>query len=203
MTRSVRVLSLALIAVFGASHVEGQSAAPPPPKPVPVAAPALLHPSSAPPPAAVAPRGVKAVSNAPPTFAPIRSVVRASATPPDSVRPKSTATIAAPPANAVAQCVDGSFVIAPNGPDACTAHRGVRVVFPVSKPPAAPLRVVAAPRIAAPAQAAAPIGATMRCKDGTYLTGAPAASRCAGFGGVAAFLAPPRPTPAQPLPRRP
>jgi len=46
-----------------------------------------------------------------------------------------------------------------------------------------------------------PAGATMRCKDGTYLTGTPSDARCAGFGGVAVLL--PVPTPPPPAPRRP
>ncbi|MFI5232844.1 MAG: hypothetical protein ACHQSE_10075 [Gemmatimonadales bacterium] len=43
----------------------------------------------------------------------------------------------------------------------------------------------------------------MRCKDGTYLSGGPAADRCAGNGGVASiFSARPPLVPAKPQPQR-
>jgi hypothetical protein len=36
-----------------------------------------------------------------------------------------------------------------------------------------------------PVNSAPPAGTTMRCKDGSYLSGAPSADRCANNGGVA------------------
>jgi hypothetical protein len=58
----------------------------------------------------------------------------------------------------------------------------------------------AAPAISANVVAAArPVGATMRCKDGTYLTGAVSADRCASNGGVAVTF----PVVAAPAPPRP
>jgi hypothetical protein len=42
----------------------------------------------------------------------------------------------------------------------------------------------------------------MRCKDGRFLTGAPAAGRCDGYGGLAAVLAPPRVAPPPPTTAR-
>jgi hypothetical protein len=45
-----------------------------------------------------------------------------------------------------------------------------------------------------PANATPPAGTTMRCKDGTYLTGTPSADRCANNGGVASY----HPVPATP-----
>ena len=52
-------------------------------------------------------------------------------------------------------------------------------------------RVVAAPAVP-------PAGATMRCKDGTWLTGAPGEGRCSANGGTAAILAPARAAPPPP-----
>jgi len=126
----------------------------------------------------------------------------ASAVPPDSVRPKPVVSVVEPPANAVARCTDGAFVIAPSDAATCAAHGGLRVVFPRR---AAPRPAVAATPslVAQPATAVAPAGATMRCKDGTYLGGVPTASRCARFGGVAAVLAAPPKPPPMPRPRRP
>ena len=67
-------------------------------------------------------------------------------------------------------------------------------------PPAPVARVTAqAAMQAAPAPAAAPpAGATMRCKDGTFLSGAPDASRCDANGGLAAILPAARPAPPPP-----
>ncbi len=50
----------------------------------------------------------------------------------------------------------------------------------------------------AASNAAPPAGATMRCKDGTYLGGAPSDAACAGHGGLAAALPAPRQAPAGP-----
>lgn len=147
----------------------------------------------------------RAVAQAP-AAAPVRPAP-ASALPPDSVRPAPAAAPAEPPANAVAQCRDGTFVVPPNDASACVSHRGLVVAFPQRTPPEAPsatrsVAPVAASRVAAP-DAAPPAGATMRCKDGTYLTGAPAAGRCDAYGGLAVVLPPAREAPPPPLPRRP
>jgi hypothetical protein len=65
---------------------------------------------------------------------------------------------------------------------------------------AAPVAMVAAQ----PTSATPPVGATMRCKDGTYLGGAPSDAACAGHGGLAAAIAAPRTAPPPPTrPRRP
>jgi hypothetical protein len=116
-----------------------------------------------------------------------------------------------PPANAVARCRDGTFVVAPSDPSACATHRGVLVMLPqrAAPPPRAaaarmPVSAPAAARAAAaPSAAAPPAGATIRCKDGTYLTGAAAAGRCDANGGLVAVLPPAREAPPPPLPRRP
>ena len=138
---------------------------------------------------------------------PLRAPAPASAMPPDSVRPATSLPVSEPPANAVAQCTDGAFVLAPDNARACAAHRGLRVLLPgrITGPPpvAAATRAPVMTRAAAPANGVAPAGATMRCKDGTYLSGATAASRCDSFGGVAALLVAPPAAPAPPRPHRP
>lgn len=76
-----------------------------------------------------------------------------------------------------------------------------------SSPPPAPAArpadpaPTAAAAAASPANATPPAGATMRCKDGVWLSGAPAANRCERNGGVAVIL-PVRAT-APPPPRAP
>jgi hypothetical protein len=137
--------------------------------------------------------------------------------PPESLRPAASTPITAPPANAVAQCADGTFLVPPSQPAACRAHGGLRVALPLQADPRlaaqarpAPAPAVRAPALAAarapaPSNAAAPADATMRCKDGTYLTGPPAEGRCDANGGLAVILVP-RPTPPPPPlngPRRP
>ncbi|MDE3150618.1 MAG: hypothetical protein KGL93_00070, partial [Gemmatimonadota bacterium] len=76
---------------------------------------------------------------------------------------------------------------------------------PVQAPPPAP---GAAPQASSPARAlsapdpSAPEGATLRCKDGTYLTGAQPDAACDAHRGIAARFAP-RVAPAVPRPKRP
>jgi hypothetical protein len=82
----------------------------------------------------------------------------------------------------------------------------IRPLTTKSPPPPAPLttaaRIAAADRTVAPARTA-PIGATMQCKDGTYLTGAPSAGRCSNNGGIAAiYPAQPAAPAARPQPQR-
>jgi hypothetical protein len=112
--------------------------------------------------------------------------------PPPSVTARPTV---APPANAVALCSDQTFVVAPQTPEACTARGGLKLILPFRATPSAPPG-------AQPSQSATPpADATMRCKDGTWLSGTPAASRCDANGGLATVL-PPTPPPGAP-PRRP
>ena len=123
--------------------------------------------------------------------------------------PPSAEAVAAPtpPDSAVALCMDGTWIKEPRTVADCTARGGLRVAMPPRlAPPPAPVAASAASRNIIAAQSATlnagiPTGATMHCKDGTYLFGAPAESRCASNGGVAAILpvAPPPPPP----PRRP
>jgi hypothetical protein len=112
----------------------------------------------------------------------------------------------APPANAVAQCGDFTFVVAPATPAVCESRGGVKVVLPGARAaapatgrtaPAAPALRATAPQPAATLRdAAPPAGATMRCRDGSWLTGTPNASRCDRNGGLAVILpsTPPAPT---------
>ena len=108
-----------------------------------------------------------------------------------------------PSDSAVALCMDNSFVKDPGTVADCAKHGGLRVAMPphgnrvVARKagPAVDLRAAAVNQLA-------PASATMRCKDGTYLTGAVAADRCANNGGVATIIPAAPPTPPPP-PKRP
>jgi hypothetical protein len=85
-------------------------------------------------------------------------------------------------------------------------------VVPAAPPPPEPLRTVppASPpqrvTVADPsasgssAAASPPPGATMRCRNGEYLTGDALSSRCDDKGGVAIVIPQPPPPPPEPLP---
>ncbi len=131
--------------------------------------------------------------------APPRQLPPASAPPTPSA---ATRPAAAPPANAVALCNDQSFVVAPATPETCTARGGLKLILPArATPPATPPAAQASLQAAPAPSATPPSDATMRCKDGTWLSGTPAASRCDANGGLATIL-PPTPPPGAP-PRRP
>lgn len=106
-----------------------------------------------------------------------------------------------PPANAVAQCTDQTYVVAPAEPAACATRGGVKVVLPGAR--SAPPPSAVAPAVRAPAPRAAalvrddtpPAGATMRCRDGLWLSGTPSDSRCDRNGGLAVILPAPRAVP--------
>lgn len=130
----------------------------------------------------------------------------APASPPPAA-PAPAAASTAPPPNAVALCNDQSFVLAPALPAACASRGGIKLVLPTFRPtpPTATAPQPAAVRAPEPLRDdTPPAGATMRCKDGTWLTGEPAAARCAGNGGLATILpvraAPPPPPPRPPSP---
>ncbi|MBC7673274.1 MAG: hypothetical protein H7247_12710 [Polaromonas sp.] len=85
-----------------------------------------------------------------------------------------------------------------------TVIAGPPAPTPLVRPVPSPIvasAVTPAQRIAS-ADAAPPAGATMRCKDGTFLTGAASEQRCAGNGGLSVTFQAARPTP-QPPARRP
>jgi hypothetical protein len=107
-----------------------------------------------------------------------------------------------PPAGAVALCVDNTFVKDPGTVADCAKHGGLKVAMP---PHAKTVTRKANPTPAvgvAAASQAPPAGATMHCKDGTFLTGTPSKDRCANNGGLAAILPAPAQTPSVPA-RRP
>ena len=200
-------VGLALAALtFGAPAAAQAPASPPPPPAAPTRTPAVLRPPTAPPPTAPAQATTRAAAQRP-TLAPVVPPGRVSP-PPDSVRLVAPAPVTAPPANAVAQCADGTFIAAPGDASGCASHGGLHVLLPrqAAAPPAMS-HVAAAPvasLAAQPSNAAPPVGATMRCKDGTYLGGAPSEAACSGNGGLAAAIVTPRTPPPPPSrPRRP
>ena len=129
---------------------------------------------------------------------PPRALPPASPPPP---LPTPAATLLPPPANAVAQCNDLTFVVAPAEPSACAVRGGVKLRLPGVRRTPAPVAAAPALRAAEPLAVAIrndapPAGATMRCRDGAWLSGTPSASRCDRNGGLAVIL------PAPPVPPR-
>lgn len=130
--------------------------------------------------------------------------LRVTTPPPSSVRPTGIrASIrSAQPAGPVA-------MMSPS-PEPSTLRQGLTVIpGPPTPPPLARLvpspiaasAITPAQRIAS-ADPAPPPGATMRCKDGTFLTGVASEQRCAGNGGLGVSFPAPVETPRPPL-RRP
>ena len=111
--------------------------------------------------------------------------------------------VVSPPENAVAQCNDLTFVVPPSQPAACGTRGGVKVTLPGLRPsPASPaatpsVRTEAPPPAANARNDAPPAGATMRCRDGTWLSGSPSDSRCDRNGGLAVILPAPRSVPVR------
>lgn len=132
------------------------------------------------------------------------------ALPPASPAPTAPAAVVAPvgpPANAVAICQDQSVIVAPAAPSACATRGGLKVTLPAYRAVPAPESVRPAakgPTQATPALVGAtpPAGATMRCRDGSWLSGAPAPGRCDANGGTAAILPVAPPPPPAPRPPR-
>jgi hypothetical protein len=208
----VRPLSLCSLGVtlamaFGVPCALAQQPAPTPaPRPAPApASPVVAPPVQLPPPPAPA-RTTGAAANRTPTPAPVRPMTPVSP-PPDSMRPAAAPATPAAPADAAAQCRDGSFILQPGNASGCATHGGLLMAMPRRTVPPALTRVAPAPvamQAAVSADAPPPSGSTMRCKDGTYLGGTPSAGACAAYGGLAAILPAPRQAPAQaPRPRRP
>lgn len=108
-----------------------------------------------------------------------------------------------PPANAVAQCTDLSFVVAPAAPAACATRGGVKIILPGARPTPAPPAQAPAVRAPSPRPSALarddapPAGSTMRCRDGSWLSGTPSASRCERNGGLAVILPAPPAVPSR------
>ena len=183
----IRAPSILTVLALAAPAAWAQQQAPPPP-PVVAAEPVPVLPPSSRPPSAVAPAGEQGVRTAAPAPLAVVAPMRpASALPPDSVRPAVARDAIAPPAGAVALCADGAYIVVPAAPSECAAKGGLRVVFPhrVSPPPNASLNPLRSTMSLQTVPDTPPAGATMRCKDGTYLSGAPLADRCSASGGVA------------------
>ena len=64
-------------------------------------------------------------------------------------------------------------------------------------PPPAAAIAASAPVLNININSTPPIGATARCKDGSYLTGTPSDERCAGRGGLVVLLPPARSGPSR------
>jgi hypothetical protein len=115
--------------------------------------------------------------------------------PPKTITPAS----ALPPKDsAVALCNNGTFVMLPGTPADCASRGGLRVAMPPRAGPVVRRATTSQSVRPSLVEQGPPAGATMRCKDGTYLTGTPAADRCANNGGVAAIIPARAPASAQP-----
>ena len=99
------------------------------------------------------------------------------------------------PANATAQCTDGTFSTAKTQQGACSRHGGVKLWWGagtvVAPPPIAPKATTTArPRGASSskggtaASASAPKGATGQCNDGSYTRAKTQRGACSQHGGV-------------------
>ena len=106
-----------------------------------------------------------------------------------------TASAAAKPANATAQCKDGSYSQAKTERGACSDHGGVANWYGApskteAKAPAKETRTETANagKTAKPvAKDAAPADSTGRCQDGTYTRAKSERGACSGHGGVATW----------------
>lgn len=181
-------LALSMFAVLiGAGAAHAQTGARRPAPPDTTRAPMLAPPAKAPPPPR--PVAVRSVGRAAPTPASVQPMKPPSA-PPSTVRP---ATDSARTAAALKSAPGLGAAPKP----ALTAP-----AKPVPPPPSASGTPAASRAVAAPAATAPPAGATMRCKDGTYLSGTPSANRCSANGGLAALIPQRAAAPPAPLPRR-
>jgi len=182
MTTMPRILNTALLAVAltAPAATLGAQAAPPAPKPD--SAPALLPPPRTPPPPAAGPM-VRTRAQAAPLAG--ETAVRATVAP-------------LPQVSAPVESVRPAAATAPRVP----SGRDAPAVPPA--PPAPVARQAAqqnAPEPAAVPDGPPPVGATARCKDGTYLFAPASEQSCSAHTGLV-VLFPPRPAPPTP-PRRP
>jgi hypothetical protein len=198
MTMLHRSLIVAALVASAAATIQAQT---PPPAPVRDTARVRLRPPATEPPsraAATAPAAVQLQT------APVRQPSRPGVAP-DSVAPRATAAQEMP-ANAVARCGDGTYLVDRVDAAGCATHGGLSVILPRSaapQRPAATARPAAVPTAAVAQPQTPPAGATMRCKDGTYLAGTPSAERCGSNGGLAAILPAGRPASPPAAPARP
>ena len=119
--------------------------------------------------------------------------------PPKTIIPTSALL---PTDSSVALCKNGTWIYNPGTAAECAQRGGLLVAMPKRT---ATLQVMAAAAVVsasviAPARVALapPATATMQCKDGTFLYGAPSADRCTNNGGLAAIFTHPTPAPARP-----
>jgi hypothetical protein len=109
------------------------------------------------------------------------------------------AATASIPANATAQCTDGTYSTAKTKQGACSKHGGVKTWFADEKaatgatppstktaatPAATPKTAASAPKTTT-APAGTPDNATAKCKDGTYSFAKQHSGACSHHGGVA------------------
>jgi hypothetical protein len=168
-TTIISVAGAALIALH-AEQARSQAAPPPPPPRVAQSSSAATSTPAAP----VAPLKLLATSTVP--------------TPPKVVVP---ASVLPPKDSAVALCNNGTFVMRPGTTADCASRGGLKIAMAHRATAAtAPVRRAVTSQSVRPATAeqAPPAGATMRCKDGTYLTGVASADRCSGNGGLAVIF---------------
>ncbi len=130
---------------------------------------------------------------------PLAPVIVSPPTAPKNITPLS----ALPPSDsAVALCKNGTWIYGSGSPADCIQRGGLWVAMPkrATPPSALAAAVTVTASVIAPARVALapPPTATMQCKDGTFLYGAPSADRCANNGGLAAIFTHPTPAPARP-----
>jgi hypothetical protein len=170
----------ALIFLAGVAHVAAaQGTQPTPPAAAP--APALKLPANAPPPPRPAPL-VPASQRTPTPALSLKPAPDVGLARPSSVHPDS--------ARAARQRAQSAAIAA--------AAPAARLASPPRRTPTPAATTSAKTVNTADTR---PIGATMRCKDGTYLTGAPSADRCSGNGGVAVTYSPQSPALVAPRPQ--
>ena len=119
--------------------------------------------------------------------------------PPKTIVPTSALL---PTDSSVALCKNGTWIYNPGNAAECAQRGGLLVAMPkrAAAPQVMAAAAVVSASVIAPARVALapPTTATMQCKDGTFLYGAPSADRCANNGGLAAIFSHPTPAPARP-----